>query len=1109
MKIQRKLTAPGIDPLDQVEYEERSSVITEPDGSVVFEIHNAEVPKDWSQLATDIVASKYFRKAGVPGPKGRETSVKQVITRLAKTIREAGEAQGGYFSSAQDAEAFEAELSYILVHQIGAFNSPVWFNCGLWPRYGIVGSGGNWHWSDSKGEAAEIQNNYEWPQCSACFIQSVEDSLMSIFELLKNEARIFKYGSGTGTNFSRLRGKQEPLSGGGTSSGLMSFLEVFDRAAGATKSGGTTRRAAKMVCLDVDHPEILDFITWKVREERKAYALIREGWKADFNGEAYHTISGQNSNNSVRLSDEFMHQVLQKGEWRTRYRLTGEIYETFDAADLFDQICEAAWVCADPGLQFDTTINDWNTAANTERIRASNPCSEFMFLDDTACNLASINLAKFLRQDGSFDVGLYRHVTEILFLAQEILVDFSSYPTKRIAENSHAFRPLGLGYANLGALLMQLGIPYDSPKAVALCGALTAVMTGHAYAVSAGIAAEKGPFEGFASNREPMLRVMRKHREATRAISIEDWPPALLDAAREAWDEALALGQRWGYRNAQATVLAPTGTIGLLMDCDTTGIEPDFSLVKFKKLAGGGYFKIVNASVPKGLRRLGYSAKQITDIVQHAVGRLSFDGASPIHSRRLRERGLAESEVALAQAALPGAFDLVSVFTPRVIGAAAYKRAGLDPSQARGQDLLERLGFTAQEIEDGELDICGRMTVEGAPHLREEHLAVFDCANPCGRHGKRFIQPMGHLRMMAAAQPFISGAISKTVNLPNSATVDEIHEVYVQGWRMGLKALALYRDGSKASQPLSSKASQKDDSQAKAEAQDCCVPGVSADEPAARAAVVAVAAGPAAANPPSDDTPPAPRRRRLPRRRTGFTQEARVGGHKVFLRTGEYKDGALGEIFIDMHKAGAALRSMMNCFAIAVSKGLQYGVPLEEYVDTFVFTRFEPQGAVDHPNIKMATSVIDYIFRLLGLEYLGLSDFCQVKPGQESAPEDLVNDATFDMMSNEIGNGSNAPPVGKNNGGAASRSGGNGSGREAAENRDRGKDPALEDGLAVGASAKPPQARLEAQAEGSALSRHLKRMMGDAPFCEVCGNVTVRNGACYRCENCGNSMGCS
>jgi ribonucleoside-diphosphate reductase alpha chain len=1054
LAFERRFTHRGANPLDEVTWERRSSVITNPDGSVVFKMEGAEVPAGWSQLATDIVVSKYFRKAGLHGKKEvGETSVRQVVERLARTIREAGEEFGGYFASAREAEVFEAELSYLLVHQYGAFNSPVWFNCGLWHRYGIQGTGGNFAWSpdesedESAGTIDEVANAYEKPQCSACFIQSVNDDLMSIYDLVKSEARLFKYGSGTGTNFSAIRGKQEKLSGGGTSSGLMSFLEVFDRAAGATKSGGTTRRAAKMVCLDMDHPEITDFIQWKVREERKAQMLISCGMPADFNGDAYHTVSGQNSNNSLRIKDEFMRAVASGGTWETRARTTGEVVDTLNARELWRTVADAAWGCADPGVQYDTTINRWHTCPNSGRINASNPCSEYMFLDDTACNLASLNLTKFLRSDGSFDIEGYRHAVRVFFVAQEILVDFSSYPTRSITKNSHDYRPLGLGYANLGTLLMLLGIPYDSDEGRSVSGAITAIMCGHAYRVSAEMAAARGPFPGYAKNREPMLRVMGMHRDAAYAIDREKCPEPLWRAACVDWDEAVKLGQQHGYRNAQATVLAPTGTIGLLMDCDTTGIEPDFSLVKFKKLAGGGYFKIVNQSVPEALRRLGYPEHEVQEIVAYVVGTNTLLAAPHVNRASLKQRGFTNDDLAKIEAAIPGIFDLELAFSPWVLGEEAFVRLGITPEQrSPGFSLLKAVGFSPAEIAEANEVIVGRMTVEGAPHLRDEHYAVFDCANRCGKIGKRFLAPMSHVRMMAAAQPFLSGAISKTVNLPNEATTDEVQKIYEEGWRLGLKAIALYRDGCKASQPLSSSGDRKD----KAEA-----PKV----------VEAEMVAPASASAPVRADRPTGARVRLPKRRSGFTQEAKVGGHKIFLRTGEYVDGTLGEIFIDMHKEGAAFRSLMNCFAMSVSIGLQYGVPLETFVDQFTFTRFEPQGTVEgHDHVKIATSIVDYIFRSLGIEYLHRYDLAHVQPNP-------------------------LPP---------------------ATIQDPADTRAEESSAVVHALPAHASPRAEPTAHSaSALDAQLEDMMGDAPVCDGCGHITVRNGACYKCLNCGNSMGCS
>ncbi|HVZ31727.1 MAG TPA: vitamin B12-dependent ribonucleotide reductase, partial [Polyangiaceae bacterium] len=864
----------------------------------------AEVPAGWSQLATDIVVSKYFRKAGIGGdPKVGETSVRQVVGRIARTIRKAGEDFGGYFASAADAEAFEDELTYLLVNQYGAFNSPVWFNCGLFHEYGIEGSGGNWAWMPDSDELRETAHAYERPQCSACFIQSVDDDLMSIYDLAKSEARLFKYGSGTGTNFSALRGRQEKLSGGGTSSGLMSFLEVLDRAAGATKSGGTTRRAAKMVCLDMDHPEIADFIQWKVGEERKAQALIAAGYESDFNGAAYHTVSGQNSNNSVRVTDDFMRAALAGGTWQTRARTTGEVVDTLDAQSLWQLLAEAAWSCADPGVQYDTTINRWHTCPNTARINASNPCSEYMFLDNSACNLASLNLTKFLRADGSFDIAGYRHAAEIFFLAQEILVDLSSYPTQRIAKNSHDYRPLGLGYANLGTLLMVLGIPYDSERGRAISAALTAILCGRAYRQSALIAKSKGSFVGYEQNREPMLRVMRMHREAAYAIHRDGCPEDLWRAAVDDWNDVVHYGEQFGFRNAQATVLAPTGTIGLLMDCDTTGVEPDFSLVKFKKLAGGGYFKIVNQSVPEALRRLGYSDAQAAEIVAYVSGTNTLLGAPHVNRQSLKAAGLTDEDLAKVEKALPGVFELSLGFAPWVIGKEAYERLGINAEKMSqpGFSLLGHLGFSPAQISAANDVIVGRMTIEGAPHLKEAHYPVFDCANRCGRDGKRFLAPMAHIKMMAAVQPFLSGAISKTVNLPNDAAVDDVRKIYEEGWKLGLKAVALYRDGCKASQPLTSS---KSSSESKSESESAAAKATST------AIEKAVSALPTARTEVQERVRPEGERVRLPQKRRGFTQEARVGGHKVFLRTGEYEDGSLGEIFIDMHKEGAAFRSL-------------------------------------------------------------------------------------------------------------------------------------------------------------------------------------------------------
>ncbi len=1033
LAVPRRFTRPGVDPLDELAWDRRRTVIANPDGSIVFQMNDVEVPAEWSQLATDIVVSKYFRKAGVPGRPGHETSVRQVVRRIAHTLRTTGEQQGGYFATPADAEAFEAELTWMLVHQVGAFNSPVWFNCGLWHEYGIGGSGGNFAWDRESGSIRATADSYSRPQVSACFIQSVGDDLMSIFELAKNEARVFKYGSGTGTNFSRLRGRMERLSGGGTSSGLMSFLEVLDKGAGATKSGGTTRRAAKMVVLDADHPEILDFVRWKMREERKVAALVAAGYSSDFNAEAYGTVSGQNSNNSVRVPDRFMQAVADDLPWQTTLRTTGEVYETLRAREMWREIATAAWHCADPGVQFDDTIQKWHTCKETDRIRATNPCSEYVFIDDSSCNLASVNLIKFRREDGSFDIEGYRHACRVFFLAQEIAIDFASYPTEKIARNSHEFRPLGLGYANLGTLLMVQGLPYDSDDARAYAACVTALMTGEAYALSAEMASSVGPFGAYEANRDSMLGVMRLHREAAQSIDPRVAPRDLRQAAVECWNRAIALGTIHGYRNAQSTVLAPTGTIGLLMDCDTTGVEPDFALVKFKKLAGGGYFKIVNQSVPAALRRLGYGPAEIERITRWAVGTGTLEGAPHVNPDALLRAGLREAEIRRIEEALPGTLHLRFAFSRGMLGDELLTRLGVSIAEREKPAfcLLPYLGFTDAQIDEANAVVCGRVTVEGAPGLKAEHLPIFDCANRCGPTGTRYIEPMGHVRMMAAVQPFISGAISKTVNLPHEATIEEVEHIYTESWGLGLKAVALYRDGSKMSQPLATQ--KKTETPAEAEM-----------------------------------GPPKLRRRRLPKRRHGFTQEARIGGHKVFLRTGEYEDGTVGEIFIDMHKEGAAFRSMMNCFAISVSMGLQYGVPLEDLVDQFCFTRFEPHGRVDgHDNLRACTSVVDYVFRVLGIEYLGRTDLAHI------VDESLVGQPKSHA---------NGHPVGREH-------------RTATE-------PAATPATAS-------RARFEPLGTEGGPDSQLSHFSGDAPLCDNCGHITIRNGTCYKCLNCGTSLGCS
>jgi len=1099
MVVERRLTSPGKNPLKQVKYDKRSSVISNPDGSVVFKMDDVEVPESWSQLATDIIVSKYFRKRGVPKT-NHETSARQVVYRIANTIRHAGEELGGYFNSKKDAESFEAELSYILINQYGAFNSPVWFNCGLYHQYGITSSGGNHHWDPKTDTYQKTADSYSHPQSSACFIQSVDDDLMSIFGLAKNEAKLFKFGSGTGSNFSKLRGRQEKLSGGGTSSGLMSFLEVLDRGAGATKSGGTTRRAAKMVCLDIDHPEISDFINWKVNEEKKVAALIDAGYTSDFNGEAYKTVSGQNSNNSVRVTDDFMYAYLNDDEWNTTYRTTGEICDTYKAKDLMNQISHATWGCADPGMQFDSTINKWHTCKESGRINASNPCSEFMFLDNSSCNLASVNLMKLYDPETStFDIELFKHICRIFILAQEILVDFSSYPTQPVAEKSHEFRPLGLGYANMGTFLMVNGLSYDSDEARALCSSITATMTGTAYTTSAEIAETKGAFPKYSQNRQSMLEVIKMHREAAYDINQEDCEKPLIDAARKAWDDALSAGAKCGYRNAQTTVLAPTGTIGLLMDCDTTGIEPDFSLVKFKKLAGGGYFKIINQSIPMALEKLGYSATEIDDIIQYISGTSTLKDAPYINQESLKEKGFTDEDLENIEKTLPGVFDLALAFSTITLGTEAMQRFGLtaETYTKPGFNLLSELDFSDADIEAANIHVCGKMTIEDAPHLKDDDLSVFDCANRCGKYGKRFLAPMAHVKMMAAAQKFISGAISKTINLTNEAKESDIEKLYLDSWRLGLKAVALYRDGSKHAQPLNTTSDKKKKKAELAKAVEQLPP------------IAAV---------------PALKRRRLPKTRHGFTVEARVGGQKVYLRTGEYNDGSLGEIFIDMHKEGAAFRSMMNCFAIAISLGLQYGVPLDEYINCFTFTRFEPSGPVNHPNVKMATSIVDFIFRVLGMEYFGMTDFIQVKPNEEDLAINLraqIKEMKKRLAEKRIETEQKAheiadPAVPKTFNADQIK-------KEVPKPKEeimpanivvakRTDSSGVIDGLQTQTTSSGVVVQLSSATKKestSSASRHLGTMMGDAPFCEQCGHLTVRNGSCYRCLNCGNSMGCS
>ena len=1015
-------TDPDTHPYDLLEWERRDAVIYNEKGDVIFKQEQVEVPASWTQLATDIAASKYFRKAGVPGTEA-EDSARQLVTRVARTLRRAGEELGGYFATPEDAQTFEMELTHILVTQRGAFNSPVWFNCGLWHEYNIEGGGGNYYWDRDAKKVETTTNAYEHPQNSACFIQSVDDSLDSMLELQKSEVRLFKYGSGTGSNFSRVRAKGELLSGGGESSGVLSFLEGFDRWAGSIKSGGTTRRAAKMVILDMDHPEIVDYIDWKSREEDKAKALIAAGYPADFNGEAYSTVSGQNSNNSVRIPDDFMSAYLQGDSWKTTYRTSGEVAEEYDARTLMEKIAYAAWACADPGVQFDSTIQKWHTCKNTDRINASNPCSEYLFLDDSACNLASINLAKFLGDDDSFDIDGFRATVRVFITAMEIIVGFSSYPTSRIAQRSHEYRPLGLGYANLGALLMRLGIPYDSDQACAYAGAITAILSGHGYQTSAEIAKSVGTFDGYPKNRDAMLGVMQLHRDAAYNIDAAACPPDLLNAAQADWDVCLEKGEQWGYRNSQISVIAPTGTISFLMDCDTTGIEPEFALVKFKKLAGGGYMKIVNQSVRDALHNLGYTLQQTETIITYLVGTGTFEGTPYINPETLKQKGFTQADIARVAETLPSAFDLNLAFAPGFLGEACLRRLGIteedtaDPSF----NLLATLGFSEDEISTAEEVICGTGTVEGAPHLSPTHYPVFDCAVQCGKHGTRYINHTGPLKMMAAVQPFISGAISKTVNVPHDATVDDIKTLYVEAWRRGVKCLAVYRDGSKGSQPLSTR------SQQDSESEGIDVTLSDAEQPAAH-----------------------PTRRRLPDKRPAVAHKFSIGGHEGYIHVGLYEDGSPGEVFLRMNKEGSVISGLMDSVALLTSFALQYGVPLEFLVNKFSHTRFEPSGFTNNPDIPMAKSIMDYIFRWLGTEFLdgGSQEIDALVEFDEQMvpPEEL----------HPLGHGSNGET----------------------------------DSLVA--------------REKQILLQH-----ADAPPCLECGALMMRSGVCYRCANCGTTSGCS
>ncbi|MBT6343502.1 MAG: vitamin B12-dependent ribonucleotide reductase [Tateyamaria sp.] len=1223
MKIERQFTEAGKGAYADLDFVTTVSEIRNPDGTIVFRLDDVEVPRTWSQVASDVIAQKYFRKAGVPSKlekvkeadvpeflwrsqaakgavMGGETSSKQVFDRLAGAWAYWGW-KGGYFTGEEDALAYYDEMRHMLATQRAAPNSPQWFNTGLHWAYGIDGPAQGHHYVDyATGKLTRSKSSYEHPQPHACFIQSVSDDLVNdggIMDLWVREARLFKYGSGTGTNFSSLRGAGENLSGGGKSSGLMGFLKIGDRAAGAIKSGGTTRRAAKMVIVDADHPDIEDFINWKVIEEQKVASIVagskmheeklnglfaaikswdgaicdaydprkntvlkeavkaakkvaipetyvkrvldyaRQGhtsiefptYDTDWDSEAYSSVSGQNSNNSIRVTNAFLKAVEKDADWNLIDRVNGQPVKTIKARDLWAQVGHAAWACADPGIQYHDTVNDWHTCPEDGAIRGSNPCSEYMFLDDTACNLASMNLLTFLK-DGLFQTEDYMHASRLWTITLEVSVMMAQFPSKEIAQRSYDFRTLGLGYANIGGLLMNMGYGYDSDEGRALCGALTAIMTGTAYATSAEMASELGAFPGYKKNAKHMLRVMRNHRKAAGGsldgyenLAVKPVPldhdncpdNRLIEVAMATWDKALKLGEKHGYRNAQSTVIAPTGTIGLVMDCDTTGIEPDFALVKFKKLAGGGYFKIINRSVPAALENLGYGLAQIEEIISYAVGHGSIGNSPAINHTSLAGHGFGVNELAKVDAALESAFDIRFVFNQwtlgeefctQVLGIPVEKLS--DPSF----DLLRSLGYSKADIDAANNHVCGTMTLEGAPHLKAEHYHIFDCANPCGKTGTRFLNVDSHITMMAAAQSFISGAISKTINMPNDATIEDCQKAYELSWSLGVKANALYRDGSKLSQPLAASLVEDDE-----EAQEIFESGsqqqkatVLAEKVVEKIIVKELIKS---------------HREKMPQRRKGYTQKAIVGGHKVYLRTGEYEDGNLGEIFIDMHKEGAGFRAMMNNFAIAVSVGLQYGVPLEEFVDAFTFTKFEPAGMVQgNDSIKNATSILDYVFRELAVSYLDRTDLAHVKP----------EGASFDDLGKGIEEGvSNVSELSDT---AASKSlevlkqiSSTGYLRKRLPQDlvvlqgDMADANASLLGAEIDIQTLEPNLAVDVAAVGAAPTvsipkgsvsmdaRTKAKMQGyEGEACGECGNYTlVRNGTCMKCNTCGGTSGCS
>lgn len=1220
MKITRRFTKKGGSPYDNIKFVKTSSEIRNPDGSVVFKLDDIEVPESWSQVASDVLAQKYFRKAGVPTslkpveeegipewlspktaenkktPTTGERSAKQVFDRIAGAWTYWGW-KHNYFDSQEDALAYYDEMRAMMCLQIGAPNSPQWFNTGLHWAYGIDGPSQGHFYVDPKTEELLASNSsYARPQPHACFIQGITDDLVNeggIMDLWVREARLFKYGSGTGTNFSNLRGKGESLSGGGRSSGLMSFLKIGDRAAGSIKSGGTTRRAAKMVIVDIDHPDIEEFIEWKVNEEQKVLSLVTgskivkkhlvaimaacqqgeeetrfnpksnenlrlaikeakaslvpenaikriiqyaeqgftsisfDTYDTDWDSEAYLTVSGQNSNNSVRVNNAFLEAVQNDKDWNLIGRTDGKIIKTLKARDLWDKVGYAAWSCADPGIQFDTTVNEWHTCPQSGRINGSNPCSEYMFLDDTACNLASLNLAAFYDLNdvnADFQHESYIHAVRLWTLALEISVTMAQFPSKEIAQLSYEFRTLGLGYANLGGLLMAMGLPYDSPEARSLGATLAALMTGISYATSAEIAAEQGTFKKYDLNKNDMLRVIRNHKRAADGeasgyeglsmipvpLDVTHTPSStLVREAQKAWDKAYTLGQKHGYRNAQTTVIAPTGTIGLVMDCDTTGVEPDFAIVKFKKLAGGGYFKIINRMVPHALKCLGYDATQVDDIIKYAVGHGTLEGCKSINFDVLRAKGFGDSQITSLREALKSAFDIKFAFNKWTLGEEFLTRElGVPKMQLEhlNFDLLNFLGFTRSEIDDANTYCCGAMTLENAPHIKPAHAAVFDCASPCGRIGKRFLSTQSHILMMAAIQPFISGAISKTINMPNLASVEECKDAYLLSWKLCLKSNALYRDGSKLSQPLSA---------ALIEEENEVEQGFHDRPKAEQAAIVTEKIVEKVVE------RLVRHREKLPNRRKGYTQKATVGGHRVYLRTGEYEDGRIGEIFIDMHKEGSAFRSLMNNFAMAISIGLQYGIPLEEYVDAFAFTRFEPSGLVTgNSAIKMATSILDYIFRELAVSYLGRKDLAHADPG--------------DNLPDSIGVGKNMDEGNHNSSEieALSRLASNGFIRGnlyVLQNKTKGRTTASEtrnyvvsNGTTALSSTltttihqeeAPPFQTVNMENEEEIMREAINeaRMKGyEGDSCHECGNFTlVRNGTCLKCVTCGSTSGCS